>query len=469
MNEVEEELKGTKNRSAPGEDGLTYRILKCGGRTLSQHLAFLFTLIMATGHWPRDWKKGIVTMLPKPGKNHKLPASWRPITLLSVLCKLLEKIILKRLQRALAGLRPPNITQAGYKRNRSCQEHLLRLTERVNLAFKSLECVVGVFLDIKGAFDTIWQKGVQYKLLKLGLPKYLVRLIANFLEDRRVLVKVNKVISREIQMRAGTAQGAVLSPEIYKIYTDDTLEGKPDDVDGSQFADDLGCWCRGNCQLIAAEKIQQTLNLIFEWCRKWRMTLAPDKSVGIIFTRRPTLRNPQIDLKLNNTQIVIKNRVKFLGVHLDNEMRWGPHIDELKKNIKFKIYLISKLARDQCYKFPSQILNLFKAIVKPVIDYGSICFINMAACHWNKLNTIYTQALRSFLNIPQYISDERVLDNCHQESLEQQVKTTTLNRLKGIVETTPFKDELLSNINNPPRHLLYPSPLETLRRERNNI
>ena len=110
------------------------------------------------------------------------------------------------------------------------------------LAFKCFGCLIAVFLDVKGAFDRVWITGVHYKLLHSGLPSHLVRIVANFLADRTMVVKLNNSYSREISLKAGTPQGGVLSPEIYNFYSDDILQGIPVEVEGSQYADDLGCW-----------------------------------------------------------------------------------------------------------------------------------------------------------------------------------------------------------------------------------
>ena len=84
-----------------------------------------------------------------------------------------------------------------------------------------------------------------------------------------------------------------------------------------------------------------------------------------------------------------------------------------------KINLLRKIAFAQKYKFPKQVLSLFNALVKPVFEYGSICFLNMKPTHWNKIDKLYTQALRKFLRIPSYFADERVLQGRHVTKLSQ--------------------------------------------------
>ena len=104
-----------------------------------------------------------------------------------------------------------NIHQAAYKKGRSTQEHILRLAEDVNHAFAKQECVIAVFLDVSGAFDRVWISGLMWKLLMMRLPINLLCVIKGFLTNRSLRVKVDKIISDNVNMAAGTAQGAVLT------------------------------------------------------------------------------------------------------------------------------------------------------------------------------------------------------------------------------------------------------------------
>ena len=236
--EVISHLKKTKNK-APGMDHITNKALKMGNNCLITQLSILFTLILSLGYYPDQWKIGLVIMVAKSGRDLRHSKNFRPITLLSVLGKLLEAIILTRLKRARALTTPENIHQAGYKSKRSCLEHPMRIIESIYNAFNRRLCVLACFLDVDSAFDAIWTYGLYYKILYCQIPSYLKKILADFLRNRRLIVQVNNQRSRTVKMRAGTPQGAVLSPEIFKIYTDDIALNVPNQVDFAQFANDL--------------------------------------------------------------------------------------------------------------------------------------------------------------------------------------------------------------------------------------
>ena len=95
------------------------------------------------------------------------------------------------------------------------------------MAFKSKQCVLAVFLDAASAFDKVWIAGVYFKILTLAIPSFLKQVVADFLKNRRLRVRVKDCISRAIRMLVGTPQGAVMSPDIFKLYFDDVIADIP--------------------------------------------------------------------------------------------------------------------------------------------------------------------------------------------------------------------------------------------------
>ena len=162
--------------------------------------------MLSIGYFPSDWKCVMVTMVGKKGKDLSHSKNWRPISVLPCIGKLYESIIKICFEKNCTS-EDHNHSQAGYKPGRSCQEHLVRLTQRIHEAFKSGECVAAAFLDVQSAFDKVWSQGVYYKLLKSGLPIYIIRIIACFLRHRTLLVKQGQHYSEEVLMEAGTPQG----------------------------------------------------------------------------------------------------------------------------------------------------------------------------------------------------------------------------------------------------------------------
>ena len=161
----------------------------------------------------------------------------------------------------------------------------MRITQTVYASFKTGQCTIAVFLDVQSAFDKVWTEGVYFKLLKSGLPPYLIHIAANFLRNRTLLVKQGECFSDGIKMNAGTPQGTVLSLILFNFFIDKILKDLSHHIHASQFADDVGIWCCGTDPKEVAKKLQLALNDIQAWCQKWRVKMSPAKSQMIMFSR----------------------------------------------------------------------------------------------------------------------------------------------------------------------------------------
>ena len=151
-------------------------------------------------------------MLPKPGRDKKLASNYRPISLLSCLGKIYERFLYAYLMKELVAKNFLNANQAGFTKGRSTQEHLLRLSQSVSNGFKKRNCTLGLFLDVKAAFDAVWKNGLKYKINRIGLTRQMKNILFSFLDNRSLRVCHDGVWSETVELRAGTPQGSCLSP-----------------------------------------------------------------------------------------------------------------------------------------------------------------------------------------------------------------------------------------------------------------
>jgi hypothetical protein len=128
------------------------------------HLTHLFNHCLRLSHFPNPWKEAKVITLPKPGKDPKFPQNLRPISLLSTTGKLLEKVILKLLQKHIDERGLLNASQFGFRARQSTTLQCMRLADHITLNFNNKMSTAAVFLDIEEAFDTAWHSGLLYKL-----------------------------------------------------------------------------------------------------------------------------------------------------------------------------------------------------------------------------------------------------------------------------------------------------------------
>ena len=188
-----------KRGKAPGPDTIPNEVLRLGTTTsLFHHLAKLFTSSIQLGYIPTAWKIATLRMLLKPDKLPSLATSYRPISLISSIMKLFERVIEQRLRSHLEHIGFINKNQSGFRRAKSTDDHLFRLSQSIMESFNRGEHVVAAFLDVGKAFDNVWHNGLRYKIFQLDLPTKMTRWLSDFLVGRLIQVNVNNFFSNQI-------------------------------------------------------------------------------------------------------------------------------------------------------------------------------------------------------------------------------------------------------------------------------
>ena len=201
-------------------------------------------------------------MIPKPGKDGKMPGNYRPISLLSCMGKLFEKTLAGRIRNFLEKEKFFNKWQNGFRSKRIAMEHVFRLVEETQLGFTKKWKGGAIIIDVEKAFYSVWHDGLRYKLMNGSLPRKMVRLISSFLSDRTIKVNCCNNCSVEVTLKAGTPQGSVLSPLLFIIYVNDIPDMSSLNVRLSQFADDMGIWAHATNAKWVKAKLSKALKLI---------------------------------------------------------------------------------------------------------------------------------------------------------------------------------------------------------------
>ena len=177
-------------------------------------------------------------MLLKPDKLPSLTTSCRPISLISSMMKLFERVIAQQLRSHLKHIGFINKHQSGFRKAKSTDDHLFRLSQSIMESFNRGEHVVAAFLDVEKTFDNIWHNGLRFKIFQLDHPTKLRRWLSDFLVGRLIQVNVNNFLSNQINPKAGVLQGSVLRPLLFVIYVNYLPTPHHRQNSLSQFADD---------------------------------------------------------------------------------------------------------------------------------------------------------------------------------------------------------------------------------------
>ena len=198
-------------------------------------------------------------MLIKPDKPPSQTTSYRPISLLSAIIKLFERVIEKRLRKHLEDNGFFSKYQSGFRKSKSTNDHLFRLSQTIMESFNRGERVIAAFLDVEKAFDNVWHNGLRYKIYQLDLPTKLCWWLSDFLVGRVIQVKTEGFLSPNVYPKAGVPQGSNLSPLLFLVYVNDMPNPSHHQTDKSQFADDAGQWAVSKNIDLAAEYLQRDL------------------------------------------------------------------------------------------------------------------------------------------------------------------------------------------------------------------
>ena len=205
-------VKFLKRDKAPGPDTIHNEVLRLGTTTsLFHHLARLFTSSIQLGYIPTAWKLATLRMLLKPDKPFTQTTSYGPISLISSIMKLFERVVGHQLRSHLEEIGFINKHQSGFRKAKSTDDHLFRLSQSIMESFNRGEHVVAAFLDVEKAFDNVWHNGLRYKIFQLGLPTKMTHWLSDFLVGWLIQVNVNSSFSSQINPKAGVPHGSEMN------------------------------------------------------------------------------------------------------------------------------------------------------------------------------------------------------------------------------------------------------------------
>uniref|UniRef100_A0A0A9YN50 Putative RNA-directed DNA polymerase from transposon BS n=1 Tax=Lygus hesperus TaxID=30085 RepID=A0A0A9YN50_LYGHE len=207
-------------KKAPGYDLITGKILKELPEKGLKKLLHIINASFRLHHVPLQWKVAEVIMIAKPGKPTHDKKSYRPISLLPIISKLFEKLLLKRLKPIIEERNLIPDHQFGFREQHSTIDQVHRITSVIEKCFEEKGICSAVFLNVSEAFDKVWHKGLQAKLQR-DRPTQYYTILVSYLTERHFRVKHEDEYSQLRGIRAGVPQGSVLGPLLYLLYTRD--------------------------------------------------------------------------------------------------------------------------------------------------------------------------------------------------------------------------------------------------------
>ena len=364
MNITEEtvslKLKSLNPNKSPGPDKMYPRVLKELHKELAIPFTHLFKLSLEEGVLPSDWKHAEVAAIFKKGIKTD-PGNYRPVSLTSVICKVLESFIRDTIQIHMEQNKLYSTCQHGFRKKRSCTSQLLEVMEDFSGFLDGKETFDVIYLDFKKAFDSVPHERLLLKLEGYGITGSILKWIRSFLEGRTQQVKIGSEFSSTSQVTSGIPQGSILGPILFTIFINDL----PEAINSicKIFADDTKIYNTCKNHLI----LQQDLISLQEWSKKWQLYFNGQKCKCLHHGRENP--NHEYHFETENGDEVLPNGTeeKDLGVFFTSNLMFDKHINEKVKTANMMLALIK---RNFTYINKDIFNTLYKSLVRPHLEYA---------------------------------------------------------------------------------------------------
>ena len=366
IQEVINVIKSLNQTKSTGPSSIPNRILNTFLTDISTILVDLFNLSIETGKFPDILK--VIKVIPI-FKNKGSPlevSNYRPISLLSNIDKIFEKIVHFKVTSYLKLNSVIFKRQFGFRKKHSTIHNIIALTENILNSLDNGKFSCGVFLDLQKAFDTVDHEILLSKLKYCGIRGIINDWFRSYLFNRKQFTTVLGQSSKVGQILYGVPQGSVLGPLLFLIYIND-LPNSLCYTESFMFADDTALLLSDFKLKTIKKKINIDLKLISQWLNSNKIALNVIKTEAVLFRHPKKKLNYKIKLKLNGKSIYFSSHVKYLGVILDEHLNWSYHMTNLAVKLRRSNGIISKLRHSVSKNI---LISVYYALFHSNLTYG---------------------------------------------------------------------------------------------------
>ena len=387
VQKVETMLRETDVNTAMGPDNIHPKVLKMCAQELAHPLYQIFVQSLQEGSLPDAWKKSVVVPIFKKGSRFD-PFNYRPVSITSVPCKKMEKIIVESMQKYLETNAIMSSHQFGFRSGRSTMEQLLLVYEHVAEYVDKGNVMDVILFDYSKAFDVVCHQVLLRKLSCIGIDGQLLEWLGSFLTDRTMQVCVKGQLSSQRKVLSGVPQGSVLGPLLFLIYINHI--GAELSCSYKIFADDLKLYaCVGKREMsldsqVGTGEMQADIDRLYKTSISWGLNINRDKCAVLRFSRKSRDR-PLPNYQLSGAALPYCESQRDLGVIVDESLKFHEHVASVAHKAAG---LCQSFLKATVCRTPEFMLFFFVTHVRPIIEYAS--------CVWN---TGYMEDMRTLERI----------------------------------------------------------------------
>lgn len=421
------------NGKAPGMDNLSSTSLKKNCRKFAPLIQHLAIRIFATGIYPLAMKRAVVSMIYKKGSPEDLK-NYRPISLLGVINKIIEKTIVEQLSTHLEDNKLLSEYQFGFRKGRNTEQAVLCLQEYALKAIDEGLIPVAVFLDFTCAFDTVPRPLLIAKLEIMGVSGLALKLINSYLTDRTQMLKVGNRYSSVERVEFGVPQGGTLAPLLFIAYVNDLLRTNDPNQLRIGYADDTTIVFRFKGE-IEETAIESALCEVQAWTIANGLCLNSSKSKYIVFghqimRQRRDIRVHCPDCKDRHScycaSVSAVPSIKYLGIEIDEKLGWHENVKKLKDKLRAGLSCIAKLKRSVSI---TTLKVVYRCLIESYLRYGILAYGAAFQTTLKSLEVVQNACVRKIVMAHPTDSVESLYKRANVYSLKQLYFITLLQKL----------------------------------------
>lgn len=398
-------IKNMKNTNSVGYDGISTKVIKYCSEELASPLSYIFNLCLCQGIFPEKLKITIIKPIFKKGNKEKCE-NYRPIALIPVIAKILERIIYNIIYGFLEKYNILKQEQYGFRKNKSTSQAIIDLLTTISESINNKDASSTIFMDMTKAFDFVSHKLLLGKLYEYGVRGPAYNLIESYLQNRQqethitymenLTEKVAKSNTRIVER--GVPQGSILGPLLFILYINDLPEHVKQKI--ILFADDLSVVVRCTNLKEYESILNEALGDIIEWLEVNNLVVNIEKTKFMQFYL-PQSRPKNLTINYNGQKIMQVNESKFLGITLDRHLNWKTHISNLTTKLSKYVYVLKHLTK---ITSRNTALCAYHAYVSSGLRYGILLWGNAALTHILPLFKTQKKCVRAMFGIGQRVS-----------------------------------------------------------------
>lgn len=409
---------------ATGLDGLSTRIIKIAAPIIVTNLTIIFNQSISTGIFPNEWKVTRVIPIFKDGTKNDMN-NYRPISIISVIAKVMERLVHGQLYSYLIETDLLSDSQHGFRPLHSTLTALLEITNKWGECIDSGELNGVIFLDLKKAFDTVDHHILFTKIKLYGITGLAYDWFVSYLSNRTQYCMVNGRLSQPLTVKTGIPQGSVLGPLLFIIYVND-LPNCLESTRCNLFADDTQISASATSIIEIEQTLNEDLKKISDWMIANKLSLNVGKTEYMIIGSRQRLSQVQYQPKISIGELEIRRvkSTKSLGLIIDETLTWSEQVDHITKKV---ITGLGILRRIRDFVPHNTLLTVYWSLIQPYFDYCSPVWAGLGKTLSLKLQKLQNRAAR-IINRDSYdISSSDCLSKLNLSNLEtrrdQQIST----------------------------------------------